>query len=470
MKKVIVVYDDSRIPEREIKSITGSRSFGNTIFKRISLRERIKNMLISIPYVSGFYMPEDILERVASALKDAGKTPVFRFFSDFFIEDSDSVSVLIEKACYINEIYCVISGDRVAAVMYPDVESYKENLQESDKRFERIESDAFVDLSDVNNFRRFITGGFDARFFNSLESGKYTVVKRSSNKEKIRAEYEYYRLLPEEMKMWYAVPFGYKESEKDACYSMERFFVTDLALRYVHGAIDEEEFRMIMDKLFYFIKNRSLIPVTSERYQAEKKALYIDKVDERINRLRELEQFEILNGYIRTGTDYDSIDDIVNRYKRLYSSLTSKMKADTVLVVGHGDLCFSNILYNRDIDLLKLIDPKGALTEDKLYTDPCYDICKLSHSVMGEYDYFNSDLFGISIGDDMKLKLSVDSDNKKYKDIFKEYLLKNGFDPDIIRIYETSLFLSMLPLHIDRVKKVMGFILNAVRIMDELEG
>ena len=37
-----------------------------------------------------------------------------------------------------------------------------------------------------------------------------------------------------------------------------------------------------------------------------------------------------------------------------------------------------------------------------------------------------------------------------------------------VRIYEVSLFLSMLPLHMDNPYKVLGFILNARKIMEEI--
>ena len=38
-----------------------------------------------------------------------------------------------------------------------------------------------------------------------------------------------------------------------------------------------------------------------------------------------------------------------------------------------------------------------------------------------------------------------------------------------MRIYEASLFLSMLPLHIDNPHKVFGFILNVKNILKEIE-
>ena len=245
--------------------------------------------------------------------------------------------------------------------------------------------------------------------------------------------------------------------------------MTDLALRYVHGAISEEEFRNIMEMLFHFIGIRKRRSVSDDDYKAAARKLYIDKVDERIASLKTLEGYEEIASYIKLGTDYKDIDEIVDRYKAIYEKKTKEYRFTAVETVSHGDLCFSNILYNHDARLLKLIDPKGAMDEDNLYMDPFYDLAKLSHSICGSYDYFNSDQYEITVGPDMKLSLKVDSDNDKYIKIFNEYLIKADIDPKLIRLYEASLFLSMLPLHIDRKKKVLGFILNAVNILKEAE-
>ncbi|MCR5000479.1 MAG: aminoglycoside phosphotransferase family protein, partial [Lachnospiraceae bacterium] len=328
---------------------------------------------------------------------------------------------------------------------------------------------AFTALSDVSNFRRFITSGFDARFFNALRGDEYTVIKSSENVDKLRREYTYFTLVPPEMKQWYATVFNYREDDSSASYSMERYHMTDLALRYVHGAIGEEEFRNIMEMLFHFIAIRKRRSVSDDDYKAAARKLYIDKVDERIASLKTLEGYEEIASYIKLGTDYNDIDEIVDRYKAIYEKKTGEYRLAAVEAVAHGDLCFSNILYNHDARLLKLIDPKGAMDEDGLYMDPYYDLAKLSHSICGSYDYFNSDQYEITVGPDMKLSLKVDSDNEKYIKIFNEYLIKAGADPKLIRLYEASLFLSMLPLHIDRKKKVLGFILNAINILKEIE-
>ena len=46
---------------------------------------------------------------------------------------------------------------------------------------------------------------------------------------------------------------------------------------------------------------------------------------------------------------------------------------------------------------------------------------------------------------------------------------KSGFSYIAVRVYEVSLFLSMLPLHMDNPQKVFGFILNAINILEEIE-
>ena len=186
--------------------------------------------------------------------------------------------------------------------------------------------------------------------------------------------------------------------------------------------------------------------------------------------------YEQFDRMIAMGTSYKGIDDVVKAYVALYRSIRKKAYAsagqkvqEDVLVIGHGDLCFSNILYSREAGLLKLIDPKGALDESQLYMDAYYDIAKLSHSVCGGYDFFNSGLYQVSLDRDLKWELSVDAVLAPYQEAFTAKLRENGYDPSYVRICEAGLFLSMLPYHMDQPGKVFGFLLNAIRIMEQLQ-
>ncbi len=475
MKKMIIVYDDLLLPMKQVRSITGEKSFGETIFKRVTLQNRVSEIVLSHPFVDNVLVlkhSQDI-DKIEDELCLNEYHAIVHMYSNFGVKDVEQLQILLTKALYCNENYRVMNKDQVAMYIFPNASVYKKNLQDVLKRgldADTIITDAFLDLTNLNQFRTFITGGFDARFFNALEGDEYCVTKRSSKIEKIKAEYQFFYLLPEHMKMWFVMPFEYKEDAKSASYKMERYHMTDIAIRFVHGAISTDEMKDILDKLFYFIRQRETKQVSKQQRVEISDALYIDKLKSRYEELTQYPKAKSFDSLIQMGTSYESLEAIMQAYSKLYDKMTSKGKREDRLVVGHGDLCFSNILYSKEASLLKLIDPKGALEETDLYTDEYYDLAKLSHSICGCYDFFNSGLFQVSIGLDMNTKLSVDAAKESYIPIFREYLEKNGFDYNLVRLYEASLFLSMLPYHMDQPGKVFGFILNAVEIMEELEA
>lgn len=168
-------------------------------------------------------------------------------------------------------------------------------------------------------------------------------------------------------------------------------------------------------------------------------------------------------------TEGADIDTLVEKYFALKARIETRVKYPHVSVIGHGDPCFSNTIYNKSTQTLKFIDPKGALTEEELWTNPYYDIAKLSHSVCGRYDFLNNELFEIYVDKNLNYKLEIPFEQSRYVAIFRRKVEEHGYDYLSVRIYEASLFLSMLPLHIDSPYKVVGFILNAKNILKEIE-
>lgn len=475
MKQIIIIYDDSIMPEHEVKSITGKKSFGDTIFKRISLKNRMKEVIKKNSSVVAVldYCKEEDYDNVARQLRSMNENSVVvHLYSNYALADTKAFEVLLTKAEYMNEDYMAQCDGKPAMLFLQGTDHYLKQFESIIHRSftaQCLETTAFMDLSNLNEFLNFITGGFDARFFNALLGDAYTVTKKSSKKEKIKSEYNFYYLLPDNMKMWFVMPFDYKEEKDFASYTMERYHMTDIAIRFVHGAVDEAEFKDILEKLFYFIRIRKQKEVSKKEAEQVADSLYLDKLDARLKELKTYSQFEYFNHLIKMGTEFENLEEIINWYKKLYQSLR-KRRRDTNLVVGHGDLCFSNILYSKEANVLKLIDPKGALKEEELYTDLYYDLAKLSHSICGCYDFFNTGLYQISMDREMKLSLSIDANPEPYMEIFGEYLKNNGFDMALVRLYEASLFLSMLPYHMDQPGKVFGFIMNAIRILKEVEA
>lgn len=480
--KVLFVYDDTVSKSELIYDIIGNKGYADVIVKRKRIEEYYREALSSLSFdfewinVKSFFEFNDFANTVSLPRYEGFR--VCHCFSNFFFIDSDSAKLSIEKIKFIKETYKVMSDD-VAMMMFENTEDYRnyllnvcraDNSLKAAREYKKEFSiQGLLNISHLDNFIQIISGNFDSRYFNSIKGDKYTLTKTSVNKAKIKSEYYYYQLLPESMKRWMVIPFDYRETDTEACYSMERLHMTDLSIKWVHGSIDTEEFSVIMDKYFYFFNSRCEKAVSENEYRAISESLYTDKVIKRNDIFAKSDIYKKINNMLK-ATNGISVNDITERYFLLKKRIESRCKFRYVSAIGHGDPCFANTMYNKSTQMLKFIDPKGAVTEDELWTNPYYDLAKLSHSVCGRYDFFNNALFEIKIDDEFHTLLTIDFDNSAYKEIFRKKLAENGYDYLAVRVYEASLFLSMLPLHIDYPHKVFGFVLNAIDILDEIES
>lgn len=473
MKKVTLVYDDTVLVNNRAKTIIGKNSFGEIILKRKKLFRYVKE-LASEKNID--FIKIDDFQDFDKKIGYESNTIFFHLLANAAIQDKEEFGLILEKLKYVKDT-TIVKGDIIYGIIFTNKEKYLKfinNYQEYHNiDFENygnvINAACFLNIADYNNLLMYISSGFDARYFNSLKGDKYSITKQSRDKKKMKMEYSYYWLLPEEMKSWMVMPYDYNETDEYASYKMERMPMTDVAIRWTHNAVDTNEFKQLLDKLFHFFEIRHKKEVSKTEYMNIVKSLYIDKVTDRLEKLKKCKEFSQLNSYITIGTDFNSIDEVFDYYFKLLNTYLKNKKMENYVVIGHGDVFFANILYSKEINLLRLIDPKGALEEKDLWTDPYYDIAKLSHSICGNYDFFNTDLYDINVNKDMKFDLNIHFDNSNFKKIFKEKLEEYNYDYVLVRLYEASLFLSMLPLHIDNEKKVLGFILNAINILKEVE-
>lgn len=479
---IIVVYDDTGRKSEVIADIIGDKGFADVVVKKRRLeeyyRDEVKKTYPDVIWKKIHYPFEyaDIVKELE--VYRGSDVKVMHCFSNYLISDGEKAALSFKKLTYVDVPFGVLDGNRAVAAMFPDAGSYLnfcKNIGSGQKAWdlarnmeETFQIEGLVDIGIIGNFIQCITGNFDSRYFNSLKGNEYTLVKSSVNKKKIKAEYNFYHLLPENMKFWFVMPFDYAETEESASYSMERLHMADLAVKWVHGSMDEAEFENLMDKYFFFFKSRHVRECTKEAYVKCADVLYVEKVKERIANLKELPEYEKIKAVLGACEDTD-IDKLLDKYLTLKEKIEAKVNYPSRFVIGHGDPCFANALYNKSTKTLKFIDPKGANTEEELWTNPYYDVAKLSHSVCGRYDFFNNALFDIKVNAEFSYDLEIPFDNTKYIEIFRRKVEENGFDYLSVRIYEASLFLSMLPLHIDNPHKVLGFILNAKKILEEIE-
>jgi hypothetical protein len=145
--------------------------------------------------------------------------------------------------------------------------------------------------------------------------------------------------------------------------------------------------------------------------------------------------------------------EVIQRSKRRLEILAKTAKWTPI----HGDLCLSNILCEPDSGLLKLLDPRGSFGRQGVLGDIRYDIAKLTHSIIGRYDFIVNDLFRVEIrGADLTLELPFRRDIQPIVSEFERIFFVDEQNRDDISLITAWLFLSMLPLHADKPKRQLA--------------
>lgn len=482
MNRVIFfIYDDTINLPINIKNIVGEISFGEIINKKEKIKNKIKK-LVSKTDIKSFYILKNEQDKILllnNLKRLENDFQVIHFYANGVVVDNDKFINLVNKIKF-SQGNIVNKKNNPYFLSFTNIKDYESFLasQVSDIIIDNINndfqlidtSDYIIDISELGIFLSFFSGGFDARFFNQLYGDDYTLIKKSTDIEKIRKEYSYYHLIPDELKSWFVMPYNLRLENDFATYTMERLNIPDVALQWIHNSMNSREFKIFLNKIFNYLSLRPKNNIDKHTYLERFYKLYYQKVIDRVENLKKLEEYSTIDIFIRNGAKF-GLDELLNKYKILFDKLYNKIY-EYEEVIGHGDLCFSNILYDKSTYTMKFIDTKGALEEKDLWTDPFYDIAKLSHSILGRYDFINNGMFDICLTNSCMLELTIKSysTNNHLQETFIDKLRDNGFDIRLVRLCESSLFLSMLPLHIDNPRKVIAFILNAINIIEELES
>ena len=150
-----------------------------------------------------------------------------------------------------------------------------------------------------------------------------------------------------------------------------------------------------------------------------------------------------VNNIFHTGNLYKTFDSLSKFLKGYEQNLKQ--------YIGHGDLCFNNILVDQISGCIKLIDPKAYWDKKRNIfglVDPNYDLAKLNHSYRYLYDSIVNKLYSIKINkNNVELSIYAPSEYDLVNKLFDQILIKKNIDDDLLRNLTASLFISMLPLH-----------------------
>ena len=308
-----------------------------------------------------------------------------------------------------------------------------------------------------------------ARYFNSLQFDDFAkiVTKKSENKEKLINEINWYKKIPKDVSK--LIPKILDSDVSDSPYiKLEYIKYPTLADIWLYSNFSSDFWVKIIDDLFEIVNkfNTYYDDVTIQEY----KSIYFEKTIQRIDELiksndlfKEIfrENFIMIN-----GKEFKNWPLIENEIKLKINDLYKK--EDNCLI--HGDLCFSNILYDSKNKNFKLIDPRGKWGQG-IAGDIKYDISKLRHSVVGGFDMITNGLYSATY--DEKDGIIFDTYKPKNYSVICEKLdlqIKQRWNLDKIKMIEGLLFISMLPLHKDDLERQFAFYGIGIQRLNEIVG
>lgn len=305
---------------------------------------------------------------------------------------------------------------------------------------------------------------YKTRYFNKIhyDDAMGALCKTSTKVEKIRAEYDYYYALPEAIQEMFVMPYSYSESDGSASYYIEKLDLEDAAKQYVSNEKSHEWYDNLMSHVDKFLAIAPSEKLTAKAMTEEAYDLVVRKSSMRVGLLEQDPRW--ISSAYRTELEELGITpkSLVQRLEKAFTFFIQD-RTSYKKVLSHGDLCLSNILWSEEKNVFKLIDPKGI---ESLYLDEYYDIAKLCHSITGNYDdivYGNYELDYVN----KTIKITRQED-EYYWDAFRQWTIDKGLSFELVRVYETSIFISMLVNHLDDDKRVAAFMLNASRHLETL--
>ena len=308
------------------------------------------------------------------------------------------------------------------------------------------------------------------RSFNSLVIKDDTVTKTSVNNQKIHAEAQWYADLPTPLKRFtpQLIDYGMRDDGQTAYYCLEYLPLLPLNELFVHGrnplAFWKNIFALLERYLELSSRCKNFSDTEKPKIQRASEHLYREKSRSRLAQFAKDSHFDIHQNVHYDGVDLGTVNDISE------ICIEKAINLPCIHAVLHGDLCFSNILYDARGQRIKIIDPRG-MDEAGTITNlgnQTYDVAKLAHSVIGLYDFIIAGRYRLTKnGTDFSLNFELDDTTQAIQHAFMTDFFKQQIPLTRVMPAVVLLFLSMLPLHSDRPDRQDAMLANALRLYKE---
>lgn len=342
---------------------------------------------------------------------------------------------------------------------FNDAVKYYKSLQ----NMTYCKTEYWQDLGHVNTYFAARANLTTQRAFNDLRIEEGIVVKSGSPQLKIEAEARWFESIPNDLRIFSPLYLGQRKIDGNIGYAIEYLPCMPLNELFVHGQNQVQDWSIIFSEIKrWFNLASNQLSINNKEIESEFEKLIDEKTFSRIKQYAKEQNISLDTSCFYGGKQLPSIRQIciecIDKVKQLSS----------VQGVLHGDLCFSNMLFDSRSLKLKVIDPRGLDVNQNftIYGDLKYDYAKLTHSVIGLYDFIISGDFIILQRDtkDVSLHFDIDDRIKEIQQVFiKRQFIENISFKNILPLV-ILLFLSMLPLHNDRPDRQEAMFLNALRL------
>ena len=312
------------------------------------------------------------------------------------------------------------------------------------------------------------------RFFNSLSCFDNKLKKTVDNRIKAYNESNWYQNVSKVLP--HRVPSLIEPCSYDGnAYIIEYLPMVSLSEIYTFGILEANQWISILydiKNLVHELRAKSEVTIiNTEKTKSQLDFLLFDKTYERFKMYCDQLQLSIDSEIYYNGVKVcNNISEIISTCKNIMN------KHDVITSIFHGDLCLSNILYDSRTSFLKLIDPRGIAntnknsSPDELYGPLNYDLAKLAHSLIGNYDLIIAGRMGnasISYRRNtlhIENVISIDDYHRSIIKTAEEFQITEEFHISDFYPSCVMLFLSMLPLHTDCEQRQSNLFANALNL------
>lgn len=449
----------------------GRRTYAQLLEELTSLQSA-RRFFCDATFPQGSALGADVRTRLAQAgVEPSSKDVIVCLDMTWFPIDRAWVEHLLEKAAS-TDIPLKICTKDISSPQVAIISAHYDLITGVETDIEwglvHAETHQLADLTHPPTALRLFSSNFSLRHFNSLQVSRgIYFLKLSSDAPKMHAEYEFYRQAPSSIRPYFPQVGDIIEQETQTGYEIEIIPQIDVAKALFNGLFARKEHCFsLIQQLTNYVLACPRKKVDRKAYQRCSYQIFVEKTRSRVQQSLSLPQLDVMNNlcHLQGWANFATFAEYA-----LHCMEEAIVHDNTdELVLSHGDLFFANMIFDPVTEKLKLIDPRGIRTEDEYagYLPAWYDLAKLSHSIWGHYDLMVYGMMDIVMQGDLHLGLrSEEVPGLPFlAHYFDEMLQKLQVCKSSLRLYEGSLFLSMIPLHREDPLRMQRQLLRAIEL------